>query len=68
MTLEELSIRVENLEKQLTALASRKYGERAEKALSETARVETKHDTAIDEIDEEVAETLLLIADIMKGE
>lgn len=68
MTLEELAVRAENLEKQLTALASRKYGERAEQALSETTRVETKHDQAIDEVDEEIADALLLIADIMKGE
>ncbi len=60
--------KLENLEKQLANLASRNYGERAEKALSETTRVEQKEDTAIDEIDAGLADATMMICELMKGE
>lgn len=60
--------KLENLEKQLANLASRNYGERAEQALSEASRVETKEDTAIDELDAGLADATLMICEMMKGE
>lgn len=68
MTKKELELKVLNLEKCVLALASRKVTEKAENAFSEALRIEAKADSAIDEVDEEVAEALLLIAEVMKGE
>lgn len=63
-----LKTRLINLEKQVANLASRNYGERAEQALSEASRVETKEDTAIDELDAGLADATLMICEMMKGE
>lgn len=68
MTLKDLFIKVENLEKNMLNLAKRNYGERAEKALSENARVERKEDEAVADLDDGIAEVMLMIVDVMKGE
>ena len=68
MTLKELTIKVLNLEKQLTSLATRNFGERADKALSDSARVERKEDDAVADLDDGIAEVMLMIVDVMKGE
>ena len=68
LTLSEVLKKVESLEKNLKNLATRNYGERAEKALSENARVETKEDAAVADLDDGIAEVMLMIVDVMKGE
>jgi len=50
MTLERLAVQVENLEKQLTALASRPFTQRAEKAEAEALKVDTKVESVSDEV------------------
>ena len=66
--LEKIFAKLENLEKSVLALANRKYGERAEKALSDCKRVEVKEDTAVADLDDGIAEVMLMIVDVMKGE
>ena len=68
MTLKDVMLKINNLEKNLLALVSRGYGDKAEKALSEAERVESKEDSAIEELDEGLAEAMLMIVDVMKGE
>lgn len=66
--LEKIFAKLNNLEKCVLALTNRKYGERAEKALSETSRVERKEDSAVADLDDGIAEVMLMIVDVMKGE
>ena len=66
--LEKIFAKLDNLEKCVLALANRKYGERAEKALSDNARVERKEDAAVADLDDGIAEVMLMVVDIMKGE
>ena len=57
-----------NIEKQLANLASRNYGERADKALSEVARVERKASGTIEELDAGLADATYMLCELMKGE
>ena len=68
LTLSEVLKKVESLERNFKNLATRNYGERAEKALSESVRVETKEDNAVADLDDGIAEVMLMIVDVMKGE
>ena len=62
MTIKELTLKLNNLEKNVMALASRKYGERAEEAKSEALRVDSKADN----INNEVLESAITMADFME--
>ena len=64
----DLDTKIANLEEQFNKLASRDYGERADKALSETTRVERKEDSSIEELDAGLADATLMICELMKGE
>ena len=68
MNLDALTLKIHNLEKSVLALGSKKVTEKAEKALSETSRVEQKEDSAISDIDDGLADAMLMIVEIMKGE
>lgn len=58
----DLVSRVENLERQMMALASRPYTQRAEEAKSEALRVDAKADS----INNEVLESAITMADFME--
>lgn len=68
MTNKEIELKIINLGKAVLALGSRKVTEKAEKALSETSRVENKEDEAVSDLDEGLAEAMLMIVEVMKGE
>lgn len=63
-----MKTRIENMEKQIANLASRNYGERADKALSEATRVERKEDSSIEELDAGLADATYMLCELMKGE
>lgn len=64
----ELELAIKELQKGLSSMASREYGERAEKALSETTRVEHKEDSSIEELDAGLADATYMLCELMKGE
>ncbi len=68
MSTKAILVELSNLAEQIKNLASRDYGERAEKALSETARVEHKEDSSIEELDAGLADATYMLCELMKGE
>lgn len=60
----DIITRIGNLEEQVKNLASRPYNARTEEAKTTALTVDMK----AEEIDLEVADTLLLIAELMKGD
>ena len=61
LSLHEISVAIRQIQRDITALASRPYTERAESAKSEA----TKVGTDLEALDEEVAESVLALAETM---
>lgn len=68
MSLKEMELAIFNLQNNLNALMSRNTNGRIDDTKGEVRKVEANGNAAIQEVDDSVAETMLLMVEMMKGE